>query len=290
MTAETMRKVLDTAEVLAGLAKWWGDVMPALPRGQNTSMLTADQLRDVHAAELGTYVTAMAAFRSGGPQRIAGGKYDQQVPEGTENPYWEIIRHLPLDDMPLPYHNRPEPMLHWFGGDRREDFKVFADRFDMCGTYSWAICSPGDIAWLKEILGGRGVVEPGAGTGYWAWQMGQAGIDVVAYEPEVQGPVNHFARRTWTTLLRDDHAAPAHHPDRALFLCWPSYAEPWAAQSLACYTGDLLVYCGEGEGGCTADDGFFELLAAEWEEVSDSAAHVSYWGIHDYLTAYRRKG
>ena len=104
-----------------------------------------------------------------------------------------------------------------------------------------------------------------------------------------RGRGNKFARREWTTLLRDDHAAPKHHPDRALFLCWPSYAEPWAAQALACYTGDMLIYAGEGEGGCTADDEFFRLLDAEWEEIGDSPAHISYWGIHCYLTAYRRR-
>jgi hypothetical protein len=246
--------VLDTAAVLADLAEWWSQA--SLPLG----------------------------FSGSAPERIAGGKYDQAIPGGTENPYWEIIRQLPLEDRPL--YGRMEPMLHWFGGG---EYKHFADRFDMCGTYSWAICSPGDMTWMREILGGRGVMEPGAGSGYWAWQMEQAGIDVAAYEPNEQGPGNTFARRTWTALLRDDHDAPKHHPDRALFLCWPSYAEPWAAQSLACYTGDLLIYCGEGEGGCTADDGFFELRDAEWEEIADCPAHVSYWGIHDYLTAYRRK-
>lgn len=271
------RKVLDTAAVLAGLAEWWGD-KPSLPDAPDTALPTAAR-----------YLEDVRAGRPREARRIAGSKFDQETPEGTKNPYWEIIRQLPLDDIPLPWHTRPEPMLHWLGGNR-EDFRHFADRFDMCGTYSWAICSPGDIAWMKDVLGGRGVVEPGAGTGYWAWQMEQAGIDVVAYEPSEQEPANHFARRTWTSLLRDDHSAPKHHPDRALFLCWPSYAEPWAAQSLACYEGDLLIYCGEGEGGCTADDEFFHLLAAEWEEVGDSGRHVSYWGIHDYLTAYRRKG
>jgi hypothetical protein len=286
---EKVRKVLDTAAVLADLAEWWGDIMPSLPRGTSSLMLTAEQQREARSQELGGYVTSMAAFRSGGPKRIAGGKCDQAIPEGTQNPYWEIIRQLPLDDMPMSWPNRLEPMLHWFGGGRGE-YKHFADRFDVCGTYSWAICTPGDMTWMKEILGGRGVVEPGAGSGYWAWQMEQAGIDVAAYEPNEQGPGNHFARRTWTALLRDDHSVSRHHPDRALFLCWPSYAEPWAAQSLACYTGDLLIYCGEGEGGCTADDGFFELRDAEWEEITDCPAHVSFWGIHDYLTAYRRKG
>lgn len=280
MTTDAARKVLDTVTVLADLAEWWGD-KPSLPYVAPPLEMTLEDVAALVREDLRT-------GRPRGARRIAGGEFDQKVPGGTQNPYWEIIRQLPLDDMPLPWHQRPEPMLHWLGGNR-EEYKIFADRFDMCGTYSWAICSPGDVAWLKGILGGRGVVEPGAGTGYWAWQMEQAGIDVAAYEPEVQGPVNHFARRTWTSLLRDDHSAPKHHPDRALFLCWPSYAEPWAAQALACYSGDLLIYCGEGEGGCTADDEFFHLLEAEWEEVSDSAAHVSYWGIHDYLTAYRRK-
>lgn len=280
MTAGAAPRVLDTATVLADLAAWWGDKPPfphALPLLEMT-------LEDVAARVLDD----LRAGRPREARRIAGSEFDQGIPEGAQNPYWEIIRQLPLDDMPLPWHTRPEPMLHWLGGNR-EDFKVFADRFDMCGTYSWSVCSPGDIAWMKDVLGGRGVVEPGAGTGYWAWQMRQSGIDVVAYEPNEAGPGNHYARRTWTTLLPDDHSASKHHPDRALFLCWPSYAEPWAAQSLACYEGDTLIYAGEEEGGCTADNAFFELRDAEWEEVSESAGHVSYWGIHCSLTAYRRK-
>ena len=290
---ERPRKVLDTATVLADLAEWWGDRKPSLPHARDMSMMTAEQQQEVRAGELDGYMTSMAAYlgRNREARRIAGGEFDQQIPEGTLNPYWEIIRQLPLDNMPLPWHTRPEPMLHWFGGDHlRDDYRLFADRFDMCGTYSWSICTPGDMTWMKEILAGRGVVEPGAGTGYWAWQMRQAGIDTVAYEPNEPGQGNGYARRTWTTVLPGDHTAPNHHPDRALFLCWPSYAEPWAAQALACYAGDMLIYAGEGHGGCTADDAFFELRDAEWEEISDSGLHVSYWGIHCYLTAYRRKG
>lgn len=247
---------LDTDALLADLAAWW-----AVPRSHG--------------------------FTGSPARRIAGSEYDQAIPEGTRNPYWEIIRQLPLDEVMLPWHTQPEPMLHWLSGVR-EEYKMFADRFAICPTYSWSICTPGDIAWLGDVLAGRGVVEPGAGTGYWAWQMEQAGISVAAYEPGEPGE-NMFARREWTTVLRDDHSAVKHHPDRALFLCWPSYDEPWAAQALACYSGDLLIYAGEGEGGCTADDEFFRLLEAEWDEIGCSPQHVSYWGIHCYLTAYRRK-
>ena len=246
---------LDTAALLADLAGWWASPSPG-------------------------------KFTGRPHQRIAGSKWDQAIPAGTENPYWDVIRQLPLDDIPSPWNTRPEPTTHVFtsGGIR-----YFADRFALCSTYSWSICSPGDIAWIKDVLGGRAVVETGAGTGYWAWQMEQAGISVAAYEPNQPEPGNHFAKREWTTVLRDDHSAARHHPDRALFLCWPSYSDPWAAQSLACYSGDMLIYAGEGEGGCTADDEFFRLRDAEFEEIGDSPAHVSYWGINCYLTAYRRK-
>ena len=247
---------LDTRALLADLADWWASPSP-----------------DKFTGKI--------------PGRIAGSQWDQEIPEGIQNPYWEIIRQLPFEDTSLPWHTGPEPATHIIL-DGYANIRYFADRFALCGTYSWSICSPGDIAWIKGILGGRGIVEPGAGTGYWAWQMEQAGIDVVAYEP-AEVTDNKFAHREWTTLLRDDHAAPKHHPDRALFLCWPSYAEPWAAQALSCYSGDMLIYAGEPEGGCTADDDFYRLLDAEWEEIELAPAHISYWGIHCYLTVYRRK-
>lgn len=107
--------------------------------------------------------------------------------------------------------------------------------------------------------------------------MRQGGIDVVAYEP-LELADNKYALREWTALLRDGHHAPKRHPDRALFLCWPSYDDPWAAHALACYEGDLLIYCGEPEGGCCADDDFFQLVDAEWDEAGSSPAHVSWWG------------
>lgn len=220
------------------------------------------------------------------PRRIAGSEWDQAVPEGTENPYWEIIRQLPLEELSSVFsRHRPEPVMFV---ERPRGRGLIVSRDDLCGTFSWSIPSPGDMTWMRSFLGGRGVVEAGAGGGYWAWQMRQAGIDAVAYEP-VEAADNKFVRREWTALLRDGHDAPKHHPDRALFLCWPSYSDPWAAHALACYAGDTLIYAGEGEGGCCADDDFFRLLDAEWEEAGSSPAHISFWGIHCYLTAYRRK-
>lgn len=245
---------------------------------------------DALLARLGEWWQDPPRTRYGGrPRRIAGGPYDQPVPQGVGNPYWEIVRQLPLDEFSVtgPYpSSRPEPTGHVFTA--ADGFEYLADRHALCATYSWAIPSPGAVAWIVQRLGGQGLVETGAGGGYWAWQLSQAGADVVAYDPSP--PPAKFALREWHSVLRDDASATAHHPDRALLLCWPSYSEPWAAHALSCYKGDRLFYIGESKGGCCADDDFFELLYEEWEEAGECPQHISWWGIHDYLTEYQRKG
>jgi hypothetical protein len=78
------------------------------------------------------------------------------------------------------------------------------------------------------------------------------------------------------------------HPKRVLLISWPSYNEPWATGVLRAYRGNLFFYIGEHSGGCCADDSFFHLLGAEWEEVE--CVDIPCWsGIHDYLFIYRRK-
>jgi hypothetical protein len=253
---EQARKVLDTDTVLADLAEWWSSPAPS-------------------------------RFSGKVPGRIAGSWRDQPIPEGTRNPYWEIIRQLPLSDLPSLWKTQPDPVTYAFT-DGPERVRYFTDRDVLCGTYAWSIPSPGDIAWMRGVLAGRGVAELGAGGGYWAWQMRQAGIDVVAYEPNEPGPAHGQAWRTWATTLRDDHTALKRHPDRALFLCWPTYCEPWAAEALDCYEGDLLIYAAYHD--CCADEAFYELLADGWDQTGDSPAHVGYDGTNCRLTAYRRKG
>lgn len=218
------------------------------------------------------------------PERIAGSKWDQQIPEGVRNPYWEILRQMPMS---FRYSERPEPDSYFFAPG--EPKRTLTDRTYLTTAFAWSIPSPGDIAWIRDRLGGRGVVEPGAGSGYWAWQLSQSGVDVVAYEPEAPEYNKYVATKPWFPVLHGDHGDVKHHPDRALLLCWPSYGEPWAAWALSAYTGDQLFYVGEGPGGCCADDEFFCLLDAEWAEAGDSPHHITFSGIHCYLTEYRRK-
>jgi hypothetical protein len=136
-------------------------------------------------------------------------------------------------------------------------------------------------------------VEIGAGTGYWASLLIARGADVVAYDSNIAGD-----HEDWTYCAVDTPYMPirkggperaADYPDRTLLLIWPPYAEPMAHDALRAFTGRTLVYIGEGDGGCTGDDAFHALIDAEWDEIADHAV-PQWWGLHDHLWIYRRKG
>jgi len=212
----------------------------------------------------------------------------------TDNPYWDVVRWMPAE--PPWAHGGPlEPTYvhNAFRGDLAEELCALGagSRVQLAARFAWSIITPGDIDWITQQLDGRPVVEIGAGTGYWAWQLEQAGVDVAAYDPNPPGPDNtQCSGGPYTTVLQDDASAVRHHQDRALLMVWPPYGGEHARHALSVYEGDLLLYAGEGPGGCTADDGFYELLDEEWVEVDVAPRHVTWWGIHCSLAAYRRQG
>ncbi|WP_416976648.1 hypothetical protein [Streptomyces sp. T028] len=220
---------------------------------------------------------------------IAGSDQDQLTPDGVSNPLWDVVRWMPAE----PYWGNEGPLSPYpyaVGTSAIGRFTdLGADRSTLCTKYAWSIVSPGDVAWMVQVLDGRAVVEIGAGTGYWAWQLEQAGVDVAAYDPNPVGDNRFCTGGPYTTVLADDASAVKHHQDRALLMVWPPYGGEHARHALASYKGDLLLYAGEDAGGCTADNEFYELLANEWDDGATAPQHVTWWGIHCFLAAYRRK-
>jgi len=214
-----------------------------------------------------------------------------------DNPYWdELSQHLSAPgDWDAPYW-QVNKNYDRDGLDRRGDY---------CRRYTWAIPTREDVTWMVGQIAGRAVVEIGAGTGYWAWLLQQSGVHVRAYDKAPPGRVG--SRNYYHSPRSDEHEilddAGVQHfpvkqggvyyaglwPDAVLYLSWPPYSEAMAAEALAAYTGDFLIYCGEGQGGCTADDDFYDALDSDWDLVSTSEGHAQWWGIHDTLESYRRK-
>ncbi|OLB42785.1 MAG: hypothetical protein AUG51_20880 [Acidobacteria bacterium 13_1_20CM_3_53_8] len=199
------------------------------------------------------------------------------------NPYWEEIRSL--------FVSHDEEDYHWF-------IKHSEARDKCCRKYAWAIADPASVAFVARYLGPR-AVEIGAGTGYWAWQLWQQGIDIIAFDhnPPDKVPNDFFAPRTerpsktlvktWYPVTQGSSEVLSEHPNRTLFLCWPNYATDFAAQCLQAYQGNRFVFIGENEGGCTGNADFFDLLEKEWQQV-DAHQILQWSGIHDTIVVYER--
>jgi hypothetical protein len=111
-----------------------------------------------------------------------------------------------------------------------------------------------------------GVVEVGAGTGYWACLLQRRGVQVAAFDIEpAPSPQNTWfaGSQLWHPVQHGNHDIVVEHPDRTVLIVWPTKNETWAATAVERYHasgGQCLVVIGEGPGGRTGDDTFHALL------------------------------
>lgn len=208
----------------------------------------------------------------------------------------------------------------WFGGMTRviragESLRI---RDIAVSRWSWAIPTNEAILTIVKHSPG-GVVEIGAGAGYWARLITRAGGDVVAFDkhpPPHPDNVWHEKTRPWFDVQAGGPEAAARYPDRTLLLCWPPYSWDVAARAARAHLdagGRRLIYIGEGASGCTGDETFHAMLEEGWcpgcseledladaEHVAwcgvkplydqiDSVAIPQWWGMHDRLTVWQAK-
>jgi hypothetical protein len=171
------------------------------------------------------------------------------------------------------------------------DIAIPNDRKELVRKYSWAI--PNDEA-LKKIANCGPLIEIGAGTGYWASLLRHDfNVDILAFDkhpPHYLRRENKFHRETssWIEILEGGPEMVAKHSGRTLFLCWPPYSNPMAADCLKHYRGKRLVYVGEDDGGCTGDWEFHRIIESEFVRVD--CVYIPQWfGIHDQMMIYKRK-
>jgi hypothetical protein len=217
----------------------------------------------------------------GGPQ-LAG------VPGVTvNNPFWEAVKDCVEADS-----FRGNLVVGEFRLDRtvEENMARSPNRLRLVRKYCWTIPDPDTVAFVAKHTQG-GLVDPIAGTGYWAYLLAQVGVDVVCYD---LNPGTALLTNGWhgddlyaEICAKDCAEAAALHPDRTLFLSWPPHAQDVGARTLMAYKGKRVIYIGEGHGRGTGDDQMHLILDTDWTEV-DSRQPVQWWGQHDRVTVYER--
>ena len=194
---------------------------------------------------------------------------------------------------------------------------IVMSRKSLVRRYAWAIPSTAAIKWIAERC--PEIIEIGAGRGYWAMLLANAGVDILAFDQAGRGqkisrnPYHYIPQSEIDQKLKEnpeayrpfesefvgqtDHAfypvqfgrakIAAEHPDRTLMLCWPPYSSPFANDCLKYYHGQQVLFIGEHDG-ATGSKAFFNRLDRDWQEIGECS--IPQWiGMHDAIWLYQRK-
>lgn len=206
------------------------------------------------------------------------------------NDYWEAVRDflepdslaggaLVVDNYGSLAHRRD-----------RTGYQERCDRMELTSRYSWTVTAPETVGFVVEHCGNL-VVDPLAGSGWWAHLLGDAGVTVIASDQHQPGGSNTYHRHTTHVPVAELDAAAAVDlaPDGATLLLSWAPMDDTAYRAVKAFRGTRLIHIGEGWGGCTGDDDLFELLGREWAQVAEHRP-IQFYGLHDYVTVYDRKG
>jgi hypothetical protein len=207
--------------------------------------------------------------------------------------YWDFMRH------PEEFGEASVPYDEAKVAERVEEMLAKHDLRAQCILrFGFAILTTEVVEVLRHF---SPILEVGAGSGYWAYELQKAGIDCLATDPGT-GKYGNFLRLTrsklnepmhwtkWWTNVEKLTAAEAikKYPERNLLMVWPDYDEPWPAEALKVYRGDVVLYVGESDGGCTGNDEFHEIL----NEKFPHRGHIwipQHEHVHDGLYVHSKK-
>ncbi|TDB87049.1 hypothetical protein [Actinomadura sp. 7K534] len=209
----------------------------------------------------------------------------------SSNPYWDIVE-------PLVTEVGDRRIVN--GGQAEGSVRLAFAQMLLQAAYAYAIPNPRTIEWVASFCAGLPIVELGAGRGYWAAQLAQAGLTVDAYDSNPPGKADNpsFPGRAgqadvWHPVGDlPEFAARVQSADYALMLCWPpGWGETMSSEALTLYEdagGERLVYIGEPRGGKTGNDAFFDALSDRWRLDSVDPHFVSWWTDGDMAQGWVR--
>lgn len=198
----------------------------------------------------------------------------------------------------LPAREYPFHVNPW--GDIQLAMKAMAQREAFIVSYGYCLVTQEVLSALASLLRKKQVLEVGCGSGWLAQQLADRKIDITAadkanYSVPAEAGDGFPIAKVYRLDYQGDAVGLLPGQFDVVLMSWPDYESSFAAEvGRAMKPGQLLVFEGEGEGGCTGDDAFFELLSSSFEEqVAQSrrlnAGHVQFPGIHDLWSVWVKR-
>ena len=157
-------------------------------------------------------------------------------------------------------------------------------------TYSWAVPTEDAIRKIAKFSRKEGLVDFGAGTGYWAKLLNQAGADVVSIDNwSTERPSKLFS-----PVITGSFERLPENRDRVLLMVWPlGRGSEMASRALDSWDGQKLVYVGEqtvfrGTSRATANPRFLDAVFDGWRLVGTETI-PQWFNKDDCVFLYERK-
>lgn len=154
--------------------------------------------------------------------------------------------------------------------------------------YGFAVLTDESIEWMAERLRGHRVLEVGAGNGYLAMRLRQAGVqmdatDMSRLEDNLYALGNSY--HTDVEIMEAGRAIEFFEPS-ALIWSWP-VPETASGRALQSFHGRLFIYIGEQHSGCTGGPLFEQIITERYGEAENFFI-PSFPRVHDWIAAYEK--
>ena len=143
-----------------------------------------------------------------------------------------------------------------------------------------------------EVIKNKKCLEIMAGTGALSKALYDLGIDVISTDnlswDDLESYQSWKSRSFNVEKLDCVKAIEKYGKDVDFIICsWPPYDEPQATQAIIkmreVNPNCKMIYIGEDQGGCTADDDFFNNWKDVYEPEETNGCFERFYGLHDRI-------
>jgi hypothetical protein len=174
---------------------------------------------------------------------------------------------------------KKEMTLEGWNPKRRDTFR---------SRWGFSVPSRRAVDGISNFARDSRILDIGCGRGTWSALLTLAGCKVVSCDSfEDYDIAAHECMVNPVVADGSTFVSQISTAEDVLMLCWPPFWNSMAEDSLQAFRGDRLVYIGERWGGCTATDGFFDLLEAGWS-IKKSISLKNFWPISDSVMMFVR--
>lgn len=165
--------------------------------------------------------------------------------------------------------------------DQSEQEAFYFQRAQYIKEFGFCLLTAECLVILANLFKDKRVLEAGSGSGWLTDQLARRGADIIAADWTDYRESNIDSRGYQIrTVFRLDHHGDAVSllPGQfdIILMVYPNFNKPFAENvANAMKPGQILVFEGEGKGGCTASDEFFEVLDTNFEFMHDETAALN---------------